>query len=190
MAVQKSFLVSDGNFEPPRLMSIDSKNAATSNQKEETMKRQIWMAAVVSGMVMVAGAAQAAGHREAPAFADLDLNGDGSLSLEELQAQGEARFAEADSDGDGALSAEELIAQAESRAADRVAAMIERFDENDDGLLQQSELPQRGNGDRAERMFDRVDADDDGVISAEEFEEARERMGERRGGGKGHRGRG
>ena len=155
------------------------------------MKRQIWIAAVMSGFVMAAGAASADQHREAPAFEDLDLNGDGSLSLEELQAQGEARFATADTNGDGALSLDELVAAAEARASDRAAAMIERHDENGDGVLQIDEMP-RPRADRAERMFDRVDADEDGVISAEEFEAARERMGEHRDGrghGKGPRGR-
>jgi hypothetical protein len=37
-------------------------------------------------------------------------------------------------------------------------------------------------------MFDRVDANDDGSISAEEFEDAKERGGHRRGGGKRDRG--
>ena len=51
-----------------------------------------------------------------PAFAQtvLDLDGDGSVSLEELQAaypeMGEDRFAEIDTDEDGALSAEEIEA--------------------------------------------------------------------------------
>lgn len=155
------------------------------------MKRQILMATVFAGFAMAAGVAMADGHRgERPDFATLDLNGDGGISLEEMQAQGEARFADIDTNGDGGLSAEELIAAADARAQERAADMIERFDENGDGILQIDEMPRRG-GDRAERMFERIDADEDGVISAEEFEAVKERMGERRGDrGKGHRGRG
>lgn len=152
------------------------------------MKTKILMAAVLASIVATAGAAQAQDEpRERPDFATLDLNGDGSLSLEELQAQGEARFANVDTNGDGAISAEELIAAANGRAEDRAARMIERLDENGDGVLQQDEMPTRG-ADRAERMFERVDADDDGAISQEEFDTAKERRGGRRDHGKRDRG--
>ena len=113
------------------------------------MKSKILMAALLSSVVLAAGAAQAEEHRERPDFATLDLNSDGSLSLEELQAQGQARFANVDANADGALSAEELIAAAGNRASDRAARMIERHDDNGDGLLQIDEMPRRGGGDRA-----------------------------------------
>ena len=148
------------------------------------MKKNILMVALLSGLVLTAGAAQARDHGERPDFATLDTNGDGALSLEELQAQGEARFSAVDTDGDGALSAEELTAAAGERAAERTAQMIERLDENGDGALQLEEMPAR-EGDRAERMFDRVDADEDGVISEEEFDSVKERRGGRDGGRRG-----
>lgn len=154
------------------------------------MKTKILTAALLSGLVLTAGAAQAENHRERPDFATLDINGDGALTLEEMQARGEARFAEIDTDGDGALSAAELAASGAERATERATRMIARFDDNEDGLLQQDEMPSRGER-RAAQMFDRVDADSDGVISAEEFEAAKARMGERRGEGRGdHRGDG
>ena len=154
------------------------------------MKTKILMAVLLSGLVLSAGAAQAEDQRERPDFATLDLNGDGALSLEELQAQGQARFDAADTDGDGALSADELSAAASARAAERTAKMIERLDENGDGVLQLEEMPTRGE-DRAERMFDRVDTDEDGVISEEEFDTVKERRGDRDGRrGHGPRGRG
>ncbi len=151
------------------------------------MKSKILMAALLSGVVLAAGAAQAEDHRERPDFATLDLNSDGSVSLEEMQAQGAARFAGVDANEDGALSEEELIATAGARASERAAKMIERHDDNGDGVLQMDEMPRRGGGDRAERMFERVDADGDGVLSQEEFDTAKERHGER-GGGKRDRG--
>ena len=143
------------------------------------MKKTILMAALLSGVVMAAGAVSAQpDQRERPDFATLDTNGDGALTLEELQARGEARFAQADTDGDGALSAEELTAQANAQTEDRVARMIERMDENGDGALQADEMKPRGGGRNMDRMFDHMDADEDGVLSAEEFAAAQEKMAE------------
>lgn len=157
------------------------------------MKTTILMAALLSGVVITAAAAQGAGPRERPDFATLDLNGDGGVTLEEMQGQGAARFAQADTDGDGALSLAEMTAQAQAQAAERAAQMLARLDENGDGLLQQSEMQPRG-GDRLERMFSRFDTDADGTISADEFEAAKEQFGQGRGHrdgeGRGPRGRG
>ena len=156
--------------------------------KEEKMKTPILMAAIVAGFGLVSTGAQA---QERPDFATLDTNGDGQITMAELTAQGEARFAAADTNGDGALSEAELLARASERADDRAAKMVERMlerlDENDDGLIQQTELPER-DGDRAERRFERADANDDGVISEEEFETAAERGGKGRRGGHGGKG--
>jgi len=144
------------------------------------MKKTILLTAILSAVVMSSAAAQAQdGPRERPDFQTLDLNSDGSLTLEEMQAQGEARFVAADTDGDGALSVEEMTAAADARQAERIARLMDRFDANDDGLLQQDELPQRG--DRAGRVFERIDADGDGEISQAEFDAAQERAGGRKG---------
>lgn len=151
------------------------------------MKSNVLMATLLSGMVLAAGAAQAAGHGDRPDFAQLDLDGDGALTLQELQARGQARFEASDSNGDGALSADEMIAAANARTAERVARMIARFDANGDGVLQPDEMPGRG-GDFAGRMFERVDADGDGQLTEEEFEAAKKRWGDRRGQGPRDRG--
>ena len=156
------------------------------------MKTQVLMAAIVAGFGLVATNAIA---QERPDFATLNTNGDGAISLTELQSQGKDRFAETDTDGNGALSEAELLAQASERADDRAAKMVERMlahlDENDDGEIQQSELPER-DANRAERMFERADADKDGVLSAEEFAAAAEHdrgeRGDKRGEGRGPRG--
>ncbi|WP_238928791.1 EF-hand domain-containing protein [Alexandriicola marinus] len=119
------------------------------------------------------------------AFETLDLDGDGIVTEAELAGAAEARFAEADLDGDGALSADELTAQAEARMAaslaDRITGMIERFDENGDGLIQPAEMADRGPD--AGRFMARFDADGDGSVSAEEFDTARSDHGGRRHGG-------
>lgn len=145
------------------------------------MRTQILTAALLSGVVMTAGAASAQGfgdHGDRPGFATLDANGDGGITLEELQARGPARFAQADTNADGALSAEEMTAAAQTRAAERAAQIIARFDTNADGLLQEDEMRPRG-GDMGARMFQRVDADSDGILTQEEFDAAMERHGQR-----------
>ena len=151
------------------------------------MKTKILMTAILASIVMTAAAAQeqAPDRHERPAFSTLDTDGDGSVTLAEMQARGDARFAEVDTDGDGGLSEAELTASANDRATDRVTRMLEEHDANGDGVLQPSEMPQRSD-DRTARMFEHVDADSDGAITEAEFEAAKDGMGGR----KGHRDRG
>lgn len=152
------------------------------------MKKTILAVTALTVLTMTAAVADQRGN--APDFSTLDTDGDGAVSLTELQAQQTARFAETDSDGDGALSQEELVAaitqQVNERHARRVAKMIERLDENGDGVLQEAEAAARG-GDRMERMFERADADNDGLVSEEEFAEVKDRRGGDRGKGRGGR---
>lgn len=159
------------------------------------MKTQLLIAGIAAGLALQFGAVQAqespGPDRERPSFSELDLNGDGQLSQEELRAPAAARFAEADTNGDGALSVDELQAQASERMAERIAnraeRMLERRDANGDGLLQQSELQEGRDG----RGFARIDSDEDGFISEAEFDAAREAMKDRRGAfGHGSRDRG
>jgi Ca2+-binding EF-hand superfamily protein len=148
------------------------------------MKTKILMAAIAAGVLATTLSAQEAGRpggpEERPNFAALDADGDGLVTLEEMQASAAARFVMADTNGDGGLSADELIAQMQARRAaieaDIAAQMLERLDANNDGLLQADELQQRG-GDRLERMFARLDANDDGSISQEEFDAVKDRFG-------------
>lgn len=122
-------------------------------------------------------------EREMPSFSELDANGDGLLTLEEMQEHRAARFAETDTDGDGQLSLEEAIAAAEARAAERVNQMFERYDDDENGVLSENERDDmRPRGFNPDRMFSRLDTDGDGALSAEEFAEAAERREGRRGG--------
>lgn len=150
------------------------------------MKTTVLMAGIAAALVLTAADVQAKPRGERMDFATLDANSDGQLSMEELQAQGQARFAAADTDGNGSLSAEELTAASEGRRANRIERMMERLDANEDGELSQEELAaaREGRGDRAERMFERADEDGDGLISEEEFEAAKERGRGGRHGGK------
>lgn len=115
-------------------------------------------------------------------FESLDTNGDGGITMEEMQAHRMDRFNEGDANGDGVLDRDEMLAGAMKRAEARVDGMIERFDKDGDGMISAEEMPQPPK-DRAERMFNRVDANDDGAISEEEFAQMQERMKERHGDG-------
>lgn len=134
--------------------------------------------------------------RGAEVFAELDANGDGALSLEELQDR-PSRFDRADADGDGVISRDEMLAQATERAEAGVDRFFDRFDANGDGAVSEDEIAEVRDNNRedqrteaAARIFERMDADGDGQISAEEFAEARAHFGERGGRGEGRDGRG
>ena len=158
----------------------------------ETLK--IGSLAILLASVGVVGTANAfgGGQRggEMPSFEELDTDGDGVVSAEELAAHADARFDSMDTDGDGVLSVEEITAmieaEASSRAARGVERMIERLDENDDGVISEDEMPERGQS----RLIEHLDEDEDGVISSDEFEAAKDKRkgkgGKRGKDGKGH----
>lgn len=149
------------------------------------------------------------GGLQAQTFAELDVDGNGQITEEDLKALGAARFAEADTDGNGALSAEELAASAKARMEERRAAraeagsegrakrtppagfeakMAERIlnqrDTNKDGALSLAEMTPADGG---ARMIDRFDTDDDNAISEAEFDAAKAER-QARGGERGERG--
>lgn len=132
----------------------------------------------VLGAAMVASAGFAVaqgkgGHGERPSFEEVDTNGDGKITRDEMQAHAATRFGEADSDGDGAISREEMIAQAMARVETRVDRMMGRMDADDDGKVSQAEM-QKMRDKHMGRMIERMDSDGDGTLTKEEF-------------GKGHR---
>ncbi len=130
------------------------------------------------------GMGMAGGPRMAQlSFADLDANGDGQLTLEELTARPADHFASADANGDGGLNAEEMTAMMMAQMQDRVAAMaaqmITRLDANKDGLIQADEMKPAGNdGAGLERMFAIMDINGDGAVSEEEFDLVTQRLGQ------------
>lgn len=136
-------------------------------------------------------------------FVDVDLDKNGQITVEDLQAAAKARFDTADANGDGALTLDELKAQAEKRMADRMAAkgdgkgdgkgkmfqkrmgwkledMLAKKDADGNGSLSFDEMsPDVA---KLERMIDRFDTDDDNAISAAEFDAAQKEMFMRHGG--------
>lgn len=141
------------------------------------MKSAKFIPVVVLSAVAITGTsvlAEGPKDRQPVSFQELDTNGDGQVTKEEIQAHSAQRFTNADADGDGQLSLEEMQAAAQQRANDRVAKMFEKRDANQDGFLSEDELPKPR---RADKMFDRIDADDSGTISEQEFADAQDKMG-------------
>lgn len=142
------------------------------------MKNTVLIAAL--GLAIATGGAFAASdksegrhHRPHHSFEELDANGDGKLTQEEMETHMQARFEGADTDGNGSLSQEELLARISAEQAKRaekyVAHMIDRHDADGDGALTMDEMQSRHKG----KMFSRMDADDDGAVTKEEFETMR-----------------
>jgi len=122
-----------------------------------------------TGSVAQGGAGGKMGHGPRHSFSDLDTNGDGGITREEMKGHARARFDAADTDGDGALSQSEMIARMQARMERRTSRMIERHDADGDGKLGFDEMRMRSGN----RMFGRLDADSDGTVTQAEFEAMR-----------------
>lgn len=152
------------------------------------MKKQLVLATLIASLgatAVLADNGRGAGGRDGrgmPEFSDMDTNGDGAVTLAEINAIPATRFAAADADGNGTLSVEEVTAMIEARASDKAAdyaeRMISRMDDDKDGVLSVEEMsPASTRG--AERMFSHIDADSDGNITQAEFDDAKEKRGGR-----------
>ncbi len=133
-------------------------------------------------------------------FADLDTNKDGFVTADELKAFGDKMHAEwakkhgdqasADNDKDGKkrdfserilnrvdTDKDGKISKAEADAAG--AKFFAKLDENGDGKIEGSEMPQRHWAKFGGKMFDKIDADKDGKVTKAEFQAAGEKMFQR-----------
>ena len=81
-------------------------------------------------------------------FEEIDADGNGEITLEEMTLHRAERFTGADTDQDGKLSRAELEARAFERMQARVERMLKRHDTDGDGLLSPDELgkPDRRRG--------------------------------------------
>ncbi|MDH3592096.1 MAG: EF-hand domain-containing protein, partial [Planctomycetota bacterium] len=89
-----------------------------------------------------------------------DKDKDGKLSAVEFPD--ERRFKEMDSDGDGVLTADELREAMDKRQRELEYDVIERYDRNGDGQVSRSEFTGPA------RVFDRLDRNKDGVVDAKD----------------------
>lgn len=133
--------------------------------------------AIVAGLVATGAQAREGSDHMQERYGQIDANGDGQITVEEMNAQAAARFAAADADGNGALSQAEMAGAIQSR---RSARLLERFDTNKDGSLSAGELAAMdGKNDgkreaRASKYFERMDADKSGDLSPAEMQGRRD----------------
>jgi Ca2+-binding EF-hand superfamily protein len=134
-------------------------------------------------------------------FADLDADKDGFVTADELKAFGDKMHAEwakkhgdqaatdnpdankkhgdfsqrilnrVDTDKDGKISKAEFDAEG--------SKLFAKLDENSDGKITESEMPQRHWARFGGKMFDRMDADQDGKVTKAEFEAAGQKLFQR-----------
>ncbi|MBR9806529.1 MAG: hypothetical protein GYB49_04820 [Alphaproteobacteria bacterium] len=119
------------------------------------------------------------GHGGMKAYmAQMDTNGDGDISKEEVEAFRAAKFAEIDTNADGQVSPDEMTAHHEAQRAqrrvEREARMFAKMDTDGDGAISAEEF-------NTHQMpgFEKADADGDGVVTAEERAAMQAQMKER-----------
>lgn len=94
-------------------------------------------------------------------FAEMDINGDGFITLDEVEIRATERFTEVDQNGDGQISPDEAKAGAKARHDARRAEAGDRPSKGK--RSHQGQRPSKGD------MFARTDLDGDGVITVEEI---------------------
>ncbi len=100
-----------------------------------------------------------------------DADGNGILTRAESDAGATARFAQMDRDGDGRLSGDELGAPGAGRTGGGIAGRIRHADANGDGVVTREEFLTV-----SARRFARMDANGDGSVDQAERQAMRGQM--------------
>lgn len=103
-------------------------------------------------------------HGRGDFFADLDENGDGALSSDEVPDRLWEQLSEADSDASGSVTEEELQAYREAKRLAAVEAFFEQLDDDGSGTITSADV-----SGRTWRFLSRADADGNGEITVEEL---------------------
>lgn len=124
----------------------------------------IALATTVSGVAMAKSHKMGKGHKM-PSFEEIDADNNGGVSFDEFFAVASKRIIEADKDGNGSITVAEVVEQMGDRGSERRAnRMLSRFDMNDDGAVTTDELRNR-----MQKRFAMMDRNDDGEVQETEL---------------------
>lgn len=93
-------------------------------------------------------------------FEAVDVDGDGSVTIEEIDAYRAARLAEVDGSGDGALSIEEFDTLYRAFTRPRMVDAFQALDADGDAQIAAEEIDTR-----VSRLVERLDRDGDGTLT-------------------------
>lgn len=96
-------------------------------------------------------------------FGQVDADGNGAVTQEEIDNFRAAKVGEADASGDGALSIEEFDTLYREFTRSRMVDMFQKMDADGDGVISDAEMDSRFGG-----VVDRMDRDDDGALTLKE----------------------
>lgn len=136
------------------------------------LSKKLMAAAIILGLGLSTSAMARPGHGMAQMAAQYDTNGDGTVTMEEIQAARSAEFQANDTDASTTLNVEEWQALMAKKRAARVAAHLAKLDTDGNGSVSLAEFQAKAPAARvaaAATLFGLADANADGALSAEEL---------------------
>ena len=115
------------------------------------------------------------GH-SSPTFSELDIDGDGMITMENLADYQQQVFAEIDTDNNGSLSKQEIenaiIAKSSDRFTSMSGRMVSKLDADKDGVVSSTELGNYSRWMKNHKDASALDLNSDGQLTVDELSAA------------------